>query len=264
MGALATISAFFEYEEVMEGRSGPWLRPIATGFQPVLPVELATARRYRGKTNEVLCHFMCNVARASSDFSHRPWQELRVLDPLAGGGTILFTALMLGAEVAGVEQDAQDFHTTVAYVRQFCQEARIACRVQEERLRKIGRRTTLTLGKNPARRCLLAQGKTDQAAAMITGFKPHVIVTDLPYGIQHNGPLLDLLTSGLPVWANLLPVGGTLVFAWDATRFPRQEMVSVVATHAPLVVIDVPPYDQLAHQVDRVIKRRDIIVARRI
>lgn len=264
MGAMATISAFFESAGQLDGRSGPWLRPLESRFEPTLPAELAIARRYRGKTNELLCHFMCNVARSASDFSGTPWRELRLLDPLAGGGTILFTALMLGAEVAGVEQDEQDVRTTVAYVRQFCQEAGIACRVQEERLRKVGRRTTITLGKMPPRRCILAQGKTEQSAAFVPGFKPHFIVTDLPYGIQHNGPLVDLLSNGLPAWTNLLPIGGTLVFAWDATRFERAEMVSLVEASVPLKVRNEYPYEQLAHRVDRVIKQRDILVARRI
>ena len=264
MGALATISAYFEHVAQLGERTGPWLRPLATGFQPLLPPELATARRYRGKTNEVLCQFLCNIARHASDFADRPWQELRLLDPLAGGGTILFTALMLGAEVAGVEQDTQDVHTTVAYLRQFCKESGIACRVQEERLRKVGRRTTLTVGKAPPRRCMLAQGKTEQSAALTLGFKPHFIVTDLPYGIQHNGPLTDLLASGLPVWANLLPPGGTLAFAWDATRLGRDEMIRLVEGHAPLTVCTASPYDQLAHRVDRVIKRRDLLVARKM
>jgi hypothetical protein len=101
-------------------------------------------------------------------------------------------------------------------------------------------------------------------AVFITGFKPHFVITDLPYGIQHNGPIVDLLTRGLPVWANLLPIGGTLIFAWDATRFERAEMVSLVEATAPLVVLRVPPYDQLAHRVDRVIKQRDILVAQRL
>ena len=57
-------------------------------------------------------------------------------------------------------------------------------------------------------RCLLANGKSDQSAAFISGFKPHFVITDLPYGIQHNGPLVELLTNALPVWANLLPSGG--------------------------------------------------------
>ena len=263
MGTLATISAFFEMEPSLDERPGPWLRPLDTTFAPVLPPELAAARRYRGKTNELLCHFLCNLARYSSNFAGRPWQELRVLDPLAGGGTILFTALMLGAEVAGVEQDEQDVRSSVAYLRQFCQEAGITCRVQEERLRKVGRRTTLTLGKTPPRRCLLAEGKTEQTDAFVIGFKPHFIITDLPYGIQHNGPLIELLTHGLPVWTKLLPSGGTVAFAWDATRFERSEMVSLVEAVAPLSVLNASPYDELAHRVDRVIKRRDVLVARR-
>lgn len=263
LGTLATITALFEHVDQLDGRPGPWLRPIDTGFTPFLPADFPVARRYRGKTNEVLCHFMCNVARFAGDFAHLPWQELRVLDPLAGGGTMLFTALMLGAEAAGVEQDEQDVRSSVAYVRQFCQEAGIACRVQEERLRKIGRRTTLTVGKNPPRRLLLAEGKTDQSAAFVTGFKPHLVITDLPYGIQHNGPLIELLTGALPVWSNLLPKGGTLVYAWDATRFTRDEMITLVQASAPLTVLNDAPYNQLAHRVDRVIKRRDLLVARR-
>src|SRR5689334_18408512 len=51
LSTLATVSAFFEYEEQLDGRPGPWLRPLESGFEAVLPAELATARRYRGKTN---------------------------------------------------------------------------------------------------------------------------------------------------------------------------------------------------------------------
>jgi hypothetical protein len=41
-------------------------------------------------------------------------------------------------------------------------------------------------------------------------------------------------------------------------------MVALVETVAPLTVLNDPPYNQLAHRVDRVIKRRDILVARRV
>ena len=264
LGMLATVAGFFEVAGELGGRTGPWLRPLETGFTPVLPPELAEARRYRGKTNELLCHFLCNIARRAGSFADTPWQDLRVFDPLAGGATILFTALMLGAEVAGVEESPQDVRSTVTYVRQFCQEAGIACRVQEERLKKLGRRTVLTLGKTPPRRCILAEGDTAQSAALVAGFKPHLIVADLPYGIQHQGPLRDLLTRSLPVWMGMLPPGGVVAWAWDATRFTRAEMVTLVETVAPAVVLQTPPYDRLAHRVDRVIKRRDVLVARRV
>lgn len=263
LGMLAMTSAHFEYFEELAGRPGPFLRPVDTGFAPAMPAELVTARRYRGKTNELLTHFLCNLARFSSGYAHLPWSELRVFDPLAGGGTTLFTALMLGAEAAGVEQDLQDVTSTAAYVRQFCREQRIPCKERPERLRKLGRRWTFSLGASPPRRCILAQGPTERSRDLLTGFKPHLIVTDLPYGIQHQGQLIALLEAAMPVWTELLPQQGSLVFAWDATRFPRQQMIEAVQSAASVVVLDEAPYDALAHRVDRVIKCRDVLVVRR-
>ena len=263
LAAPALVAAFYEEAETMGGRPGPWLRPLELPFTPAFPPDLAIARRYRGKTNELLTHLLCNLARGASHLANTPWSELRVFDPLAGGGTVLFTALILGAEVAGVEQDAQDVQSTATYLRQFMAEAHLACRLKEERLRGLGKRWSFALG-NPSRRCILAQGDTVQSAALVAGFKPHLLVTDLPYGIQHQGPLRDLLNRSLPVWAGMLPPGGALAFAWDATRFPREEMTVLVETAAPLTVRNAPPYDSLAHRVDRVIKHRDLLVAVRL
>ena len=86
-----------------------------------------TTRRYRGKTNEIFTHFLCNVARFSSEYATQPWSALRVLDPLAGGGTTLFVALTLGADVAGIEQNRDDVKSTVAFLQQYTREARIPC-----------------------------------------------------------------------------------------------------------------------------------------
>ena len=260
LGYLAMTSAHYDYFEEIQDQPGPFLRPIDTGFTPALPREMVAARRYRGKTNELLTHFMCNVARYSSGFAKRPWNELRVFDPLAGGGTTLFTALMLGAEAAGVEHGAQDVASTAAFVRQFCREERIPYQERSERLRKLGKRWTFTLGNGAARRCVLAQGETEKSTELLAGFKPHLIVTDLPYGIQHQGQLAALLEVALPVWLKLLPHGGCAVFAWDATRFPRDEMVQLVEDTAHTRVLNQYPYSELSHRVDRVIKLRDLLV----
>jgi hypothetical protein len=44
--------------------------------------------------------------------------------------------------------------------------------------------------------------------------------------------------------------GGTVALTWNATRIERVAMTGLVEQHS-----------QLAHMVDRVIKRRDILVA---
>jgi tRNA G10 N-methylase Trm11 len=110
----------------------------------------------------------------------------------------------------------------------------------------------------------MAIGETSESADLLAGVKkPHLIVTDLPYGIQHQGQLIDLLTDGLPVWAQMLSPGGAMAMAWESTRFPRDEMIALVEVESGLTVLNDPPYDALAHRVDRVIKQRDVIVARR-
>jgi hypothetical protein len=262
LAALAMTSACFELRDRLAGEDGPWLRPIDPEGAPFLPVELIMARRYRGKTNELLTRFLLNIARASSAYAQESWRALRVFDPLSGGGTTLFSALVLGADAAGVEHSAQDMQTTAAYLREFCREERIPCAHKEERLRKVGRRWWFSLGKDAPARCLLACGDTRQSAELLAGLKkPHLIVGDLPYGIQHRGELDSLLREALPAWAALLPPGGALALAWDATRFPRQEMLALAGEACPLTVLNQPPYDALAHRVDRVIKRRDVLVA---
>ncbi|MCS6847682.1 MAG: hypothetical protein RMN52_08210 [Anaerolineae bacterium] len=265
LGMFATMSAFFEYAERLGERDGPWLRPIETRFRPAFPPELAAARRYKGKTNELFTHFMCNVARFSSAFAGLPWRALRVFDPLAGGGTTLFTALVLGAEAAGVERCREDVESTVAFLAQYAREQGIAHTVKEERLKQFGRRWRFTFAAEglPAQ-CVLARGETAHAAALMDGVKrPHLIVADLPYGIRHRGELAELLEAGLPVWSAMLLEGGALVFAWESARFPRAEMIGLVESCSGLHVLNEPPYDRLAHRVDRVIKQRDVIVARK-
>jgi hypothetical protein len=262
LGMLAMTSAFFTRYDQLGAIKGPFLRPIETGWVPALPREMMMARRYRGKTNELFTHYLCNVARYSSALSHRPWETLRLYDPLAGGGTTLFAGLMLGASVAGVELNARDVETTAAFIRQFTREEAISCREKKERLRGVGQRWHYTLGRERGQTCLLAAGDTLQSQALIAGFRPHLIVADLPYGIQHQGELGSLLTQALPVWEDLLPPSGALVLAWESRRMPRPEMIALVESTSGLTVLNQAPYDRMAHRVDRVIKQRDVLVAR--
>jgi hypothetical protein len=261
LGMLAMTSAFFVYYSKAESGSGPLLRPLDADFQATLPPDLVMTRRYRGKTNELFTHFLCNVARFSSGFADQPWRALRLLDPLAGGGTTLFTALVLGANVAGIEHNREDVKSTVAFVRHYMREEGIGCQVKEERLKKLGVRWVLTLGRKPGQQCILVQGDAVQVSSLLPGYKPHLIVTDLPYGVQHQGPVRELLSAALPVWAAMLQPSGALVFSWDATRLPREEMIKLVQEASPLAVRNEPPYNELAHRVDRVIKQRDVLVA---
>jgi hypothetical protein len=265
LASMAMLGGVFELFDAIGDVAGPLLRPVEASHPAFISPDMAATRRYKGKTNEAFTRFLCNMAKYASDFHSSDWSTLDVVDPLCGGGTTLFTALSLGADVAGLDLDRTDIESTASFITQYCRENRIALATKEERLRKLGaRRWLFQIGRDDVRRCMLAVGDAGRTGELLAGFgRPHLIVTDLPYGIQHSGPLHGLLADCLPGWAELLVSGGAIAFSWDSTRLDRQEMMKLVGKVGDLEVVDRPPYDRLAHRVDRVIKRRDVLVARR-
>jgi hypothetical protein len=265
LASMAMLGGVFELFDAIGDVAGPLLRPVQAVHTAFISPDMAATRRYKGKTNEAFTYFLCNMAKYASDFHSSDWSTLDVVDPLCGGGTTLFTALSLGADVAGLDLDRTDIESTASFITQYCRENRIALATKEERLRKLGaRRWLFQIGRGDVRRCMLAHGDAGRTGELLAGFgRAHLIVTDLPYGIQHSGPLHGLLADCLPGWAELLVSGGAIAFSWDSTRLDRQEMMALVGKVADLEVVNRPPYDHLAHRVDRVIKRRDVLVARR-
>jgi len=262
LATFATVSGFFQRREE-PGAHETWLRPLPRAYPYFVSSDMAYTRRYKGKTNEVFTQFLLNVAKFASDFRTVPWRQLRVFDPLCGGGTTLFLALALGADVAGVERDIKDAETTAAFVEQYATENKIPLKAHAERLRNAGkgRRWLFQLGKSETRKLILATGDTRESPHLAAALgRPHLVVADFPYGVQHLGPIEELATEALPVWASMLKPGGALAFSWDATRFGREKMAPLVKA-AGLKVVERPPYDRMVHRVDRVIKRRDVMVA---
>lgn len=266
LGLLATGRAYFVGYEELAGLAGPFLKPIDVVAPLKLPPSLVTARRYKGKTNEILTRFMCNLARFSSDFADRPWSELSVFDPLAGGGTTVFSALALGATGIGIEQNKKSAHGTAVFLRQYLQDERISHQVKEEKLKKGGgQRWWFEIGKSSPLRCVINRGEIVDTKRLLAGCKPpHFLVGDLPYGIQHKGGLADLLETALPIWQDVLQVGGVMVLSWESGRFTRADMVDAISRCAGWQVLTGAPYDRFGHRVDRAIKSRDIVVARNV
>lgn len=266
LSQLGAISEVYEYFTHLGEIQGPLLRPVELAFAPFVPLEMVETRRYKGKTNELFTRVLLNVALFAGGYRERITERLRILDPLAGGGTTLFLALTAGYDAFGIEIERQDVETTAVFVKQFCNSEHIPYKEIDERGRKAGRRYQFEIGhKGNTRWLVLAQGDSVQAdlhmREIAGGPHMHAIVADLPYGIQHFGEISGLLAKALPVWERVLLPGGTLALAWNATRIERAEMVAFVEGNTHLQVRDEAPYTQFAHTVDRVIKRRDIVVA---
>lgn len=264
---LGATSEGYEYFASLAGIDGPLLRPIEPRFSPFVPLEMAEARRYKGKTNEIFTRVLLNLAIFAGAYRGEFTGRLRVLDPLAGGGTTLFLALAAGYDAFGIEQNRQDVETTEIFVRQYFHSERVAYKEVDEKGRKAGRRVQFEVGRKgrEARQLVLVHGETAQAVQHLTevpgGPRVHAIVGDLPYGIQHFGEIAGLLKQALPAWERLLLPGGTLALAWNATRIERAPLVQLIEAHTSLRARSDPPYTQLAHAVDRVIKKRDLVIA---
>lgn len=263
---LGAVSEGYEYFTSLSGVDGPLLRPVEPRFVPFVPLEMAEVRRYKGKTNELFTRVLLNMAIFAGAYREQFAGRLRILDPLAGGGTTLFLALAAGYDAFGIEQNRQDVETTEVFVRQYFHSEHIAYKELDERGRKAGRRYQFAVGpKGEAHHLVLVHGETAQAFQHLQevpgGPHVHAIIGDLPYGIQHFGELVDLLNQALPAWEHLLLPGGTLALAWNATRIERSSLVKLVKSRTKLYTRDDVPYTQLEHTVDRVIKKRDVLIA---
>lgn len=263
---LGALSEGYEYFEQLGDTPGPLLRPIEPRFTPFVPFEMAEARRYRGKTNETFTRVLLNTAIFSSRFVLAEGERIRVLDPLCGGGTTLFLSLAFGYDAFGIELNRQDVDTTAVFVRQYLQGEHIRVKETDERGRRSGRRYQFEIGvKGNAHQLVLANGDAADAALhmreVVGGPHMHAIVGDLPYGIQHFGEIASLLSKALPVWEGMLMPGGSIALSWNATRITRDDMIAAVQKYTQLHVLDEAVYIQFVHPVDRVIKRRDLIVA---
>jgi hypothetical protein len=263
---LGATSEAYEFFERIGDVEGPFLRPLEATFTPFLPLEIAEIRRYKGKTNEVFTKVLLNIAVFAGAFAQQNTGRLRILDPLAGGGTTLFLALSDGYDAFGIEHQKQDVETTIVFLRQYLHSIHIPFKELDERGRRSGRRYQFEIGhKGETRRFVLAHGDTRDANLHMQevpgGPHMHAIVGDLPYGIQHFGEIADMLSTALPAWENILLPGGTLALSWNATRIERAAMLDLIEKYTHLRVRNDPPYTQFEHTVDRVIKKRDILVA---
>ncbi len=266
LSRLGATSEVYQYFDALGEVEGPLLRPLEPQFTPFVPLEMAEIRRYKGKTNEIFTRVMLNIAIFASTYAGQYTGRLRVLDPLAGGGTALFLALAGGYDAFGIELERQDIESTAVFIRQYLQSEHIPFKELDERSRRAGRRYQFEIGRKGATRVLvLAHGDTAQANLHLQevpgGPRVHAIVGDLPYGIQHFAEVAGMLQKALPVWEQVLLPGGSLALAWNATRIERANMVALLEEYTQLEVRNEPPYTQLVHTVDRVIKKRDIVVA---
>lgn len=244
--------------------------------------DLSTILKYTGKTNELFTRLMINVAVLSSDFYDT--ENINLLDPVAGKGTTLFESLIAGYNSYGIEINLNVVHEAAVYFKKYLENQKYKHTLKKERMRGRAKSFTANFYRFEFAKTKedLKAGKTLQLC-MVAGdsrysnrfFKKkmfHIIVGDLPYGVQHkninNQSQLsvtrnpkELLNHCLPSWVESLKSGGVIALAWNKFVLSREEIIEIFSKHN-LEVLNDSPYTDFEHRVDQAINR-DIIVAKK-
>jgi SAM-dependent methyltransferase len=275
LGNLSSVYALFEVV-------GEMLRPVALNGLDRFDDDLITIQKYQGKTNEHFTKLLLNVTLLASEFADEMLERrFRVLDPLCGRGTTLNQALMYGWDAAGVDRDQKDFEAYAGFIQTWLKRKRVKHKAEFGPVRRqrqvVAKRLRIELAadreeyKAKSTQLLdVVNVDTVRAGEFFKESTFDLVVTDLPYGVQHGSRTAgkglvrspeDLLAEAAPVWARLLRPGGAMGVAWN-TFVAKRELAAGLLADAGLEVVEDEPYGSLRHRVDQAILR-DVIVARK-
>lgn len=250
------------------------LRPIELPRVDALDDDLVTIPKYQGKTNEQFTRLLLNVTMSA--VIREPSGRRQVLDPMAGRGTTLSTALMAGHDAYGVEADTKAFELMASFYKTWLRRKRIKHSAEVTGVRRdgksIGKRFDATITTESGALTLTSfTGDTRTSAELYGRKKFDAIVTDAPYGVAH-GSTSDVLSTGkkdrtptgllrqaIPVWSRQLMHGGAIGISWNTFGLPREDLAEMF-DNSGLIVCEDGAWERFAHRVDSAIKR-DIMVA---
>ena len=251
-------------------------KPMPVQADDAFPEDLPEILKYKGKTNPSFTRMMLNTGLALTSFTPQPEPPL-VLDPLCGRGTTLFCALCAGAEAIGIDADRRDLKEASDYFSRYLKNAGI-----KHTLRSFSTtvRGTGIPGKSfsfAADREAWKQGKTvsltlHNADTSLSEFllrkKPaHLLVTDLPYGVQHapqHGAVPEsfpaFLSRVLPAWKRALYPGAVLAVSFNTLTL-KAEALRKSLSDAGFLICDDPLFSGLSHAVEQAVVR-DLVFAK--
>ena len=279
---LSRLSFTYAIFELRKKESEVVLIPVRKEPSHYFNYDLSTILKYTGKTNELFTRLMINVAILSSNFYNI--KDINLLDPVAGKGTTLFESLIAGYNSYGIEINSKVVHEAAVYFKKYLENGKYKHTLKKERMRGEAKKFTSNFY-----RFEVAKSKEDYKAGktlqlcMVSGdsrysnsfFKKkmfHIIVGDLPYGVQHGNVSnqnkssitrspKELLRYCLPSWTDSLKSGGVIVLAWNKFVLNREQIIEIFSEHN-LDVLNDSPYTDFEHRVDQAINR-DIIVAKK-
>lgn len=277
---LSRLSSLYCLFEVLPGDTRT-LRPVTIHERQYFDEDVISIQKYTGKTNEEFTKMMLNIAVFCSDFAKEFTGRLQLLDPVAGRGTTLMQGLVYGYHVYGIEADKKSTHTMMTFLKRYLMEKHYKHQLEQGKFRRDGRiagsnftfelaRTKEEYKEKNSITIQVVQDDTQFAAEHFKKETFHIIVGDLPYGVQHGSPSNQgnltrnpkkMLEESIPGWMAVLKPGGTIAVAWNTKILPRPQLEKIF-TAAGLEVLHSDALDKLVHDVDASITR-DLLIAKK-
>jgi len=259
----------------MSEKQGDLLHPLSVTFPAYLPDDLPEVLKYKGKTNATFTRMVINTAAALSRF-YLSQHPLILFDPVCGKGTSCFCAAAAGMDAVGLDLDRKDIREAVDYFSRYLKYHRLKheekCRAETSAKQSIPvtsfrfADTKEHYQAGNTRTISFACADTSESPSLFRKEHAHIIVADLPYGIQHapqSGtkpePLQHFLNRALPVWKKVLIPGGVIALSFNTLTLPTQEVRNAL-TSAGYHLLKNDIFSHLSHEVEQAVVR-DLVFA---
>ncbi|WP_448549931.1 TRM11 family SAM-dependent methyltransferase [Thalassotalea fusca] len=275
--ALVASSIFYALFEVTDAQL---LKPIKAPNIYTFPTSMSQILKYVGKTNEQFTRMMINLAVSACNTNST---TLRLFDPMCGKGTTLYEGFVRGFHVEGIEINKKWAQEIQTYVVQFLKKGRYKHKVvKEKRNGKDGKKLAdcfsveTAVEKNAyqagdVQNFKLFPADTRFANYLVKKNSCDIIVSDLPYGVQHgnkqtNDPKMDrsalqLLKEAVPAWKSCLKTKGAMVLSFNEFTMKRADVAEVLSD-VGFTVLNDAPYINYVHRVDQSINRNLIVAVK--
>lgn len=209
--------------------------PIDLASEYKLHEDFVFGSKYRGKTNEHLTQLLLNVGLS---YLPNTIEQPTLLDPMCGRGTTMLWAMRYGFSAKGIEQDVKAIEDLRQGLKKWTKLHRQKHKMMEG---FIGKANKKGLGKFlefsvDEQNFRIINGDSREAAMLIKSEKFDLIVSDLPYGIQHfttdktRNPI-SVLTECVTDWKKLLKRDGAIVLAFNSYIPKRAELIECFESH---------------------------------
>ena len=260
---------------IIAERQGNLLLPLDRSSEGYLPDDLPEVLKYKGKTSVPFTEMMMNMGLSVTPFALIR-EPVTLLDPLCGKGTSCFCAARRGWNAVGLDTDAKSVREAADYFSRYLKFHHLK-HVKQTRSETVGRHsvpvTAFTYAacneqyrQNDTRSLEFGCGDTAFVPALTRRRPAHLIVADLPYGVQHSPQFGEkpetfqrLLARALPEWRKALRPGGSLSLSFNTLTISRERVLSLVKD-AGFALCEEECFSGLRHEVEQAVVR-DVVYA---